>query len=170
MRPTLFDLDAEMVALTTDDWYTPRWIFEAAALTFDMDVAAPMDPEARTVPARRYLTAVEDGLTTPWEGLVWCNPPYSGSTPWVECWAGHDRGLILVPAVKSRWIGTLLMAADAVTMLTVEFHRPGGEIVPIRWLTLLAARGAESADAVARVAAADKHARGGYAVTPRRAS
>lgn len=168
MNDTLFDLDAEMVALTTDDWYTPRWIFTAAALTFDMDVAAPMDPDARTVPARRYLTAQDDGLTTPWEGLVWCNPPYSGSTPWVEKWAEHPTGLILVPAVKSRWIGTLLAACDALTMLTVEFHRPGGETVPIRWLTLLAGRGEASAEAVARVAADDKHARGGYQVAPRR--
>lgn len=158
----LFGIEPEMVALTTDDWYTPRWIFAAAGLTFDMDVAAPMDPEARTVPARRYLSAVEDGLATPWEGLVWCNPPYSGSTPWVERWCAHGNGLILVPAVKSRWIGTLLAACDAMTMLTVEFHRPGGEVAPIRWLTILAACGPQSADAVPRVAAADGYARGGW--------
>lgn len=165
MSGHLFDLDASQVATTTDDWYTPHWIFAAAGITFDMDVAAPMDPEMQTVPARRYLTVLDDGLMTPWVGTIWCNPPYSGSTPWVEKWAAHDgEGLILVPAVKSRWIGTLLAATDVLTLLTVEFQRPGGLVAPIRWLNILAGKGPSCAEAVARVAAHDKHAAGGYLV------
>jgi hypothetical protein len=161
----LFTIQDEHVATTTDDWYTPRWIFEAAQVVFDLDVAAPMDRTMQHVPAKRFITAVEDGLAVPWEGSVWCNPPYSGSTPWVEKWASHDgEGMILVPAVKSRWIGTLLAAAESMTLLTVEFHRPGGVIAPIRWLNLLAGKGPKCAPAVARVAAADKHAQGGYFV------
>src|SRR5690349_1157393 len=161
MSATLFDIDGELVVTTGDDWYTPPWIFEAAGLAFDMDVAAPMDPEMRHVPARVHLTAVEDGLLTPWDGLIWCNPPYSGSTPWVEKWAAHDGpGLILVPAVKSRWVGTLLGATDAMTFLTVEFIRPGGQVAPIRWLNILAGKGDECIEAVGRIAAADKHAAG----------
>jgi hypothetical protein len=159
----LFDLSPADVATTSDDWYTPRWIFDAAGITFDMDVAAPIDPTYQQVPARRYLTALDDGLTTPWAGTVWCNPPYSGSTPWVEKWAAHDgEGMILVPAVKSRWVGSLLAATEAMTLLTVEFIRPGGEVAPIRWLNILAAKGPTCSDAVARIAAADKHAAGGY--------
>lgn len=158
---TLFDIDGSQVAITNDDWYTPPWIFDAAGLTFDLDVAAPLDPAMRHVPAKRYLTAVEDGLETPWSGLVWCNPPYSGSTPWVEKWAAHDGpGMILVPAVKSRWIGSLLAATEAMTFLTVEFLRPGGGVAPIRWLNILAAKGDACIDAVGRVAAVDKHAAG----------
>lgn len=164
---TLFDADPALVATTTDDWYTPRWIFEAGGVTFDMDVAAPVDPTMRTVPARRYLTVLEDGLTAPWEGAVWCNPPYSGSTPWVEKWAAHDgEALILVPAVKSAWIGTLLNATHALTFLTVDFHRPGGELAPIRWLNLLAAKGTVCTGALCRIAARDKHARGAHLVAP----
>lgn len=159
----LFELEAEQVAVTGDDWYTPRWIFDAAHIAFDMDVASPMDPKMQHVPAKRYLTAVDDGLSTPWEGTVWCNPPYSGSTPWVEKWAAHDgAGMLLVPAVKSRWVGDMLTAADAITLLTVEFHRPGGQVSPIRWLNILAAKGDRCVGALARVAAADKHAAGGY--------
>lgn len=161
----LFDLDGSQVATTTDDWYTPRWIFDSAAITFDMDVASPMDPEFQHVPARRYITAVDDGLTTPWAGTVWCNPPYSGSTPWVEKWAAHDGpAMLLVPAVKSRWVGTMLNATEAMTLLTVEFIRPGGAVAPIRWLNILAGKGDECVDAVARVAAMDKHAAGGFLV------
>jgi phage N-6-adenine-methyltransferase len=161
----LFALDAGQVATNGDDWYTPRWIFDAAGITFDMDVASPMDREMQQVPARRYLTALDDGLATRWVGSVWCNPPYSGSTPWVEKWAAHDGpGMLLVPAVKSRWVGDMLKAAEALTLLTVEFIRPGGEVAPIRWLNILAGKGDECAEAVARVAARDKHAAGGYFV------
>lgn len=161
----LFEVSSRDVATTTDDWYTPRWIFDAAAVEFDMDVAAPTDPTYQHVPAKRYITAVEDGLSVTWEGVVWCNPPYSGSTPWVNKWATHPDGLILVPAVKSSWIGTLVQAADTFAFLTVEFHRPDGTTVPIRWMNILAGRGVV-APAVARVAKLDKHSRGAYLVSP----
>lgn len=37
----------------TDEWYTPRYIFDALGETFDLDVACP--PEGpRHVPAARY--------------------------------------------------------------------------------------------------------------------
>jgi hypothetical protein len=158
----LFDLTAADVAQTTDDWYTPRWIFDAAGIEFDMDVAAPIDPAMQQVPAKTFLTALEDGLTTPGAGTVWCNPPYTGSTPWVEKWASHDGGgMLLVPAVKSRWVGTMLGAADALTLLTVEFIRPGGQVAPIRWLNILVGKGAECSAAISRVAV-DHHANGGW--------
>lgn len=165
----LFEVSSADIATTTDDWYTPRWIFDAIGYQFDVDVAAPIDPTYQHVPAKRYLTAVQDGLTTPWEGVVWCNPPYSGSTPWVNKWASHPNGLILVPAVKSSWIGTLVAAADALAFLTVEFNRPDGSIAPIRWLNILAGRGPASL-AVERVAARDKHSRGAYLVKPEEAA
>src|ERR1700749_419093 len=106
---TLFDVDAADVADTSDDCYTPRWIFDAAGLVFDMDVAAPVDPSRRTCPALRYLTPVDDGLSQPWEGLVWMNPPYSNCMPWVRRFAEHGRGLALLPLIgRSPWRGQLL--------------------------------------------------------------
>ena len=48
---------------TSDDYYTPAWIFDALGLHFDLDVASP--PHATTVPCTRYLTMEHDGLTTP---------------------------------------------------------------------------------------------------------
>ena len=165
----LFKVSIADVATTTDDWYTPRWIFDAAAIDFDMDVAAPTDPTYQHVPAKRYVTAVEDGLSVEWSGVVWCNPPYSGSTPWVNKWASHPDGLILVPAVKSSWIGTLVAAAETFTFLSVEFHRPDGTTVPIRWMNILAGRGS-AAGAVARVSKLDKHSRGAYLTKPERSA
>jgi hypothetical protein len=167
MAVTLFDVGAADVADTSDDYYTPRWIFDAAGLVFDMDVAAPVDPSRRTCPARRYLTPVEDGLTQPWEGLVWMNPPYSRPLPWVDRFAEHRNGLALLPTPKGTpWLGPLLRCLDAMTLLTVDFGRPDGSKGCLPYLLVLAGCGPVAAGAVGRVAAADKYVRGAYHVRP----
>jgi hypothetical protein len=75
---------------TSDDHYTPAWIFETLDLTFDLDVAAPPGG-IPWIPARRYYTMEDDGLAQPWNGLVWMNPPYSNATPWVNRFLEHGR-------------------------------------------------------------------------------
>lgn len=163
----LFSVSASDVAVTSDDWYTPRWVFDAAGLVFDMDVAAPVDAAHRTCPARRYLTAVEDGLERPWEGTVWMNPPYKASQPWVDRFARHPSGLALLPVLPEvHWLGRLINAADAIAILSVNFQRPDGRKVRLMWCNLLAARGAECVAALERIAIADKYAAGAYHVRP----
>lgn len=163
----LFDVQTGDVTLTSDDWYTPRWIFDAAALVFDVDVCAPVDSTCRTCPAESYLTAVEDGLAQPWHGIVWMNPPYSGPAPWVERWSKHPDGLALTAIGRdASWLGVLLRSADAITMLSVRFIRPGSEPAGMRFPSLLSARGGAAVDALARVAAADRIMAGAYHVRP----
>lgn len=138
----LFTLDADDVAITNDDWYTPQWVLDAAGIVFDVDVAAPVLEESRTVPARQHLTILDDGLTTPWEGTVWCNPPYSNAEPWVRKWSEHPDGMILMLAVPQvRWLGLILANAQAFTLLSVDFVRPGRMPGRPRWPSILAARG-----------------------------
>jgi hypothetical protein len=163
----LFEIGIRDVADTGDDWYTPSWLFGAAALTFDIDVAAPVNPARRTCPARTYLTPVDDGLTHPWHGIVWCNPPYSGPAPWVTRFVAHSDGLMLVPAARSRWLGTLIAAADAIAPVSCEFGRPdGSRVSPGGMVLILAARGTPCVAALTRVAAADRLANGAYQVRP----
>lgn len=45
---------------------------------FDLDVCAPVNPP--NVLATRSYTKQDDGLSQPWEGRVWCNPPYDVPT------------------------------------------------------------------------------------------
>jgi hypothetical protein len=163
----LFDITAADVADTNDDWYTPRWIFAAADLIFDLDVCAPVDPERRTCPARRYLTPIEDGLRQPWEGLVWMNPPFSGSRPWVERFAEHRSGLALLPTIRRQWFGTLIRCADAVALVEVDFMRPAGGRGDLPQVSVVAACGPVAVDAVARIAAADRYLQGAYHVAPK---
>lgn len=163
----LFDVSPADVAATTDDWYTPSWLFKAADVVFDLDVAAPVDPSRRTCPARSYLTPVEDGLTADWHGTVWMNPPYSQAARWVDRWADHPSGLALLPAMREvKWLGALMGSADATALLSMDFGRPDGTVARIKWLLIVAARGETAVSALARIAAADKYARGAYHVRP----
>ena len=166
----LFPVSADQVGMTKDEWYTPRWLFDAAGLTFDMDVCAPVAPEFRTCPARQYLTVIDDGLTHPWEGVIWCNPPYSNPAPWVDRWAQHPTGLALVPASNSHWRGRYMRAAHGLTLLSVNanerrgggFGRPDGSQVNYPVALILAARGAVCVSVLKRVAAADVYAGGAW--------
>lgn len=155
---TLFDVGPADVADTKDDWYTPPWLFTAAGIIFDLDVAAPVDPSRRTCPARAYLTPVENGLAVPWSGIIWCNPPYSNIGPWVTRFAAAGiHGMMLVPAVRSNWIKILTKTSDAIDLvLTCAFGRPDGSMArPGPVALLLATRGDECTAALARVMEAD---------------
>jgi hypothetical protein len=156
MSAHLFDLDAEHVVTTNDDCYTPRWVFDALDLKFDMDVAAPVDPVMRTCPAETFLTPVEDGLTTPWRGVVWCNPPFSDFGPWARKWAEHDRGALMgIMAPRPQERALVMASADAVTFINPKFVRPGREPLDLWQAVFVAFRGLGTGPAE-RLAAADK--------------
>ncbi|MEI7538585.1 MAG: DNA N-6-adenine-methyltransferase [Comamonadaceae bacterium] len=63
---------------TNNEWYTPSAFVEAARVVLggiDLDPASC--PYAnRTVQAGRFYTQDDDGITQPWHGTVWLNPPY----------------------------------------------------------------------------------------------
>lgn len=59
----------------TDEWATPRFLFEA----LDAEFGFTLDPAATPVNAkcRRFFTRLEDGLAQNWTGhTVFLNPPY----------------------------------------------------------------------------------------------
>jgi hypothetical protein len=152
----LFAVAADDVAVTSDDCYTPRWVFDAMGLQFDLDVAAPVGGPWH-VPCKRYYTAEEDGLSCAWDGLVWCNPPYSNYLPWAERWAVHPTG-VLMGIMGSRSPGRRAMfgAADAVAFINCIFPRPAREPLNLMQAVYVAFRGV-GADPAERLAAANKH-------------
>jgi hypothetical protein len=80
MQQPLFTV--EQHDLTSNDYYTPKWIFETLDLQFDLDVASPSGGIPH-IPAKQYFTQKDDGLAQDWFGRVWMNPPFSKAKPWV---------------------------------------------------------------------------------------
>lgn len=151
----LFALPTDAYAMTSDDCYTPRWVFDAMGLRFDLDVAAPPGGPWH-VPADRYLTATDDGLTSEWDGVVWCNPPYSKFRPWVDRWATHPTGVLMGTYAPEMYATPVMFgAADAVAFVSVRFALPNGGTIKPRHGVFVAFRGVGTEPAE-RLAAADK--------------
>ena len=116
----------------SDDWYTPPFIFEALGLTFDLDPCSP-GPD-HWVPARKIYTKDDDGLSKPWDGLVFMNPPFGkreGHVRWLTKFFDHANGIGIVRAyTSSGWWHKHMPRADALLFPhgKTKFIRPDGSI------------------------------------------
>lgn len=147
--PPLFGLEQE--AFTSDDYYTPRWLFEQMAIRFDIDVCAPPGG-IPWIPADRYFTKADDALSQDWAGRVWMNPPFSEPEAFVRKFIVHSDGICLVPCSNGRWFHRLWASADAITLpadTAMKFVNGTGGGIPIR--IVLAAFGDECVEAIARL-------------------
>jgi hypothetical protein len=150
----LFSLPSDGIAVTSDDCYTPRWVFDAMGLEFDLDVAAPIGGPWH-VPTKSYYTAEDDGLERPWDGLVWCNPPWSNYIPWAQRWSTHPRGVLMgLTSARSRGRMYALQSAEAVTFIDPRFERPDAPLRDVPSAVFVAFRGVGTEPAE-RLAAAD---------------
>ena len=86
----------------SDEQYTPKWIFDALNVEFDLDVCAP-EGGVDYSPAKKHYSLVDDSLNREWEGFVWMNPPFSEGEPWHEKFINHGNGICLAPMSKSYW-------------------------------------------------------------------
>lgn len=77
-----------------DEWLTPRHVL-AALGPFDLDPCAPQVRPWDT--ASRHYTVMDNGLVLPWEGRVWCNPPYGlEAAQWLARCADHGNAVALI--------------------------------------------------------------------------
>ena len=114
----------------SDEWYTPKYIFDALGCRFALDVASP--PRQTNVPCSGRLTS--GSLDADWHGFVWMNPPFGGRnglTPWLEKFVQHGNGIALVPdRTSARWFQYIASHADCILFLSpkVKFERPDGTL------------------------------------------
>lgn len=115
----------------SDEWYTPRYIFDAIGEWFDLDVASP--PEGpRHVTATEFYS--EGSLERQWRGFVWINPPFghqSTKRRWLSKFFAHGNGIALVPdRTSAPWFQEFAPMADAVLWVSqkIKFERPDGSV------------------------------------------
>jgi hypothetical protein len=108
-----------------NEWYTPAEYIEAARAVLGeiyLDPASS-DIAQKTVKAKIYFTAEDDGLRYQWDGRVWMNPPYASeligkfAEKLVNHFAGGDvpEAVVLVNnATETGWFQSMLDYASAV--------------------------------------------------------
>lgn len=113
----------------SDEWYTPQSVFSALGCRFNLDVAPAREAERSHVPANNFVTG--DGLSDPWFGFVWMNPPFGGRNgiePWLDRFFAHGNGVALAPdRTSAPWFWSAWQKADAVLFTRkIRFLRPDG--------------------------------------------
>jgi hypothetical protein len=113
-RPTLAGIQSRAPGMFTSDtpeWYTPAHIVTAVvAVLGSIDLDPCADP-GHGIPASQHFTAGDDGLSQPWRGRIYMNPPYGREiVPWIEKLAEEFRygnvteAIALLPArVDTAW-------------------------------------------------------------------
>lgn len=114
----------------TDEWYTPKYIFDALQCEFHLDVASPR--QKTHVPADNFI--YEDSLEKEWNGFIWMNPPFGGRNgliPWLDKIALHGDGIALTPdRTSAPWWQKACLQSDAHLQIAgkVKFINGGGYI------------------------------------------
>lgn len=115
-----------------DEWLTPPFILKALG-DFDLDPCAPIKRPWDM--AKQHFTVLDDGLSNPWSGRVWCNPPYGAmAAQWLARLAAHGNGIALVFArtETAAWVEHVWAKADAVLFIAgrLHFHHVDGSRAP----------------------------------------
>jgi hypothetical protein len=77
-----------------EEWLTPPELLRQLG-KFDLDPCAPIVRPWPT--ADRHMTIVDNGLAKPWEGRVFCNPPYGQKAgSWLARCADHGNAVALI--------------------------------------------------------------------------
>lgn len=99
----------------TDEWYTPKRIIDRVLQVLGEIDLDPCSSPQRSVPAINHYTQEEDGLSKPWFGRVYMNPPYGRE---IKAWVNYlhsqwtagqiTEAIALVPArTDTEWFRVL---------------------------------------------------------------
>lgn len=114
-----------------DEWLTPPDLVKSLG-DFDLDPCSPEKDVRPWSTAKTHYSKSDDGLSQPWFGRVWCNPPYGRETfVWLEKLADHGNGIGLVFArTETQGFHSQVWGkADAVFFFKgrLKFYRVTGE-------------------------------------------
>jgi len=115
----------------SDEWYTPKYVFDALGAWFDLDVSAPVEGPPH-VPCNVWIH--QKSLSESWTGFIWMNPPFGkrmGLVPWLDKFFAHGNGIALTPdRTSAPWWQDAARRADAMLIVNhkIKFERPDGTI------------------------------------------
>ena len=113
-----------MFSSATDNWATPQDFFDELNAEFHFDLDACADKINHK--CDKYYTKEQDGLTMPWKGIVWCNPPYGREIgKWVRkalfASVGGATVVMLIPArTDTKWFHDYIYKRDNVEIRFVK--------------------------------------------------
>lgn len=114
-----------------DEWLTPPRIIKSLG-SFDLDPCAPITRPWDT--AYGHYDKRDDGLSLPWHGRVWLNPPYGRETfKWINKLASHEGGGIALIFARTETIGFHSEIFDKAHSIfffkgRLKFHRVDGSV------------------------------------------
>lgn len=129
-----------------NEWYTPPQYIEAARRVMgeiDLDPASSVRAN-ETIRAAKYFDIDDNGITQPWSGRVWMNPPYASDLIGAFCGklllhvqAGDViEAIVLVNnATETEWFNALVECASAVVFhkARIRYINPnGGSSAPLQ--------------------------------------
>lgn len=115
----------------SDDWHTPKYIFDAMGVHFDLDVAAPAAGPMHT-PATQWYS--HSSLDHNWWGFIWMNPPFghqSTKREWLSKFFAHGNGVALLPdRTSAPWWQEYAPQADTILFVSpkIKFERLNGSV------------------------------------------
>lgn len=134
----------------SDIWFTPREILDPLG-HFDLDPCNSMPDQFPT--ASKHFGPDIDGLSQPWEGRVWLNPPFSNIPPWLKRMREHGNGIALVfSRTDSKWFSDAVKAAGGVFAFQgrTQFTRPTLKVSRCPFGCVLFPFGQSNRDAILR--------------------
>ena len=112
-----------------DEWYTPKYVFNALDVIFDLDVAHP-NINKNITPSNKVIC--ENSLEKVWNGFIWMNPPFgkrNGLLPWLEKFFEHGNGIALTPdRTSAPWYHYCLNNFESLLIVNhkIKFTKPDG--------------------------------------------
>lgn len=116
----------------SNEWYTPKYIFDALGVEFDLDVAYPAGGNYCHVPCKTAIR--QNSLEYDWHGFIWMNPPFGNQKEkykWINKFIEHGSGIALMPdRTSAPWWQHFAKHSDCVLFVSgkIKFINEDGDI------------------------------------------